>query len=124
MASFAVSRSYIRLVCVAKNVTVNRDTYLMIIAEKLVQEIDSLVAHESLVLRGDEAMPRLLLETAENVVVLRVKLDLILIKVVEQVVSAENLGNLYELVGVALSMEERFLAENHGCEHCAQAPHI
>lgn len=58
----------------------------MIIAEKLVQKINSLVTHEPLVLRGYEAMPGLFLETAENVVVLWVELYFILVEVFEQVV--------------------------------------
>lgn len=70
----------------------------MVITEKLVQEVNSLVADESLILRVDEAVPRLLLEPAKDIVVLRVELDLVLVEVVEQVVSAEDLGDFHQLV--------------------------
>jgi len=99
-------------------------TYRVVVAQQLVEEVDGLVADEALVLRVDEAVPGLLLEAAEDVVVLGVELDLVLVQVVEQVVGAEDLGDLDELVGVAVSVEEGLLAEDHGGEHGAQAPHV
>ena len=60
----------------------------------------------------------------EHVIVLRIELNLILVKIVKQVVGTEDLGNLDELVRVTLTMEERLLAENHRSEHSTQAPHI
>ena len=100
------------------------DTYRMVVPQQLVQEVDGLVADEPLVLRVDEAVPGLLLEAAQDVVVLGVELYLVLVQVVEQVVSAEDLGDLDELVGVAVSVEEGLLAEDHGRKHGAKTPHV
>ena len=66
----------------------------MIVAQQLVQEINSLVGNETLVLSVNEAVPGFPLEAAENVIVLSVQLNLVLIKVVEQLVRAEDLSNL------------------------------
>jgi len=100
------------------------DTYRVVVPQQLIQEVDRFVADESLVLRVDEAVPGLLLEAAQDVVVLGVELDLVLVEVVEQVVGAKNLGNLDELVGVAVAMEEGLLAEDHGGKHGAETPHV
>lgn len=101
-----------------------RQPLLMIVPQQLVQEIDRLVAHEPLVLRGREAVPALLREAPEDVVVLRVELDVVLVEVVEEVLGAEHLGNLDELVRVAVAVEEGLLAEDHGGEHGAEGPHV
>lgn len=85
----------------------------MVVTEELVEEVNGLVGHETLVLRGDKAVPRLLLEAAKDVVVLCIKLNLVLVQIIEEIVRAENLGNLDQLVGVAASMEERLLPKDH-----------
>jgi hypothetical protein len=69
-------------------------------------------------------MPRLAREARENVIILRVQLDVVLVQVLKELLGSENLSNLDQLVGVAVSVEERLLAENHGCEHSTQRPHI
>lgn len=96
----------------------------MVITQKLVQEINSIVADEPLVLCVDEAVPALLGEAAENVVILSIELNVVLVKVVEKVLSAENLCNLDQLIRIAVSVEEGFLAEDHGGKHGAKRPHV
>lgn len=96
----------------------------MIVAQELVEEIDSLIADEALVVGINEAMPGLLLEASEDVVVLGVKLNLVLVQVVEQVIGAQDLGYLDQLVAVGVAMEEGFFAEDHGREHGPEAPHV
>ena len=101
-----------------------RSTYLMVVAQQLVQEIDRLIAYEALILRVDKAVPRLLGEAAKDVIVLLVQLDLVLVEIVEQVIGTQHLGDLDELVRVAVAVEEGLLAEDHGGEHGAEAPHV
>lgn len=96
----------------------------MIITQELVQEVNSFVGHKPLVLGIDKAVPRLPLESAKNVVVLGVQLDIVLVKIVEELVGSEDLGDLHQLVGIALAMEERLLAEDHGGKHGTQTPHV
>lgn len=96
----------------------------MVVAQELVEKVDRFVADKTLVLRVDKAVPGLLLEAAQDVVVLRVELDLVLVDVVKEVVGAEHLGDLDELVGVAVAVEERFLAEDHRGKHGAQTPQV
>lgn len=96
----------------------------MVVPQQLIQEVDRLITDKSLVLRVDETVPRLLLEATQDVVILRVELDLVLVEIVEQVVGAKNLGNLDELVGVAVAVEEGLLAEDHGGKHGAETPHV
>jgi hypothetical protein len=64
----------------------------------------------------------LLLETAQDVFILGVELNLILVQVVGGIVGTDNLGNLDQLVRVALAVEEGLLAEDHGRKHGTQTP--
>ena len=100
------------------------EALLVIVAQQLVEEVNGLVRNEALVLRCDEAVPGLLLEAAENVVVLGIELYLVLVEVFKQLVSAKDLSNLNKLVGIALAVEEGLFAENHGRKHGAEAPHV
>lgn len=100
------------------------EAVLVVVSEQLIEEIDGLVGDESLVVRVDKRVPGLLGEAAEDVVVLGVKLNLVLVEVLKELVSAEHLGNLDQLVGVTLAVEERLLAEDHGREHGTQRPHV
>ena len=96
----------------------------MVVSQQLVQEVDGLVADEALVLAGHEAVPRLLLEAAQDIVVLSIQLDLVLVEVVKQIVGPEHLSDLDELVRVAVAMEERLFPKDHGREHGTQTPHV
>lgn len=96
----------------------------MIVAQQLVKEVDSLIAHEALVLGVDKAVPGLPLEAAEDVVILGVELYLVLVEVIKQLIGAKDLSDLDQLVGVAAAMEEGLLAEDHGRKHGAETPHV
>lgn len=69
-------------------------------------------------------MPWLLLEATENIVILSIELDLVLVEVVEQIICAQDLCNLHQLIRVTVAVEERLLAENHGRKHGSQTPHV
>jgi len=56
------------------------ETFLVVVSQQLVQEVNRFVADKTLVLGGDEGVPRLLLETAQDVVVLSVKLDIVFVR--------------------------------------------
>lgn len=99
-------------------------TYLVVIAQQFVKEVNSLVANEALVVGVDETVPRLLLKAAQDIVVLSIQLNFVLVEVIEELVGAEDLSDLDELVRVGITVEERLLAEDHGGEHGAQAPHV
>ncbi len=62
MASLAVNRSY--SMSVTAELFGNDATNLMVISKQLIQEVNSLIAHKSLVLRVDKAVPVLLREPA------------------------------------------------------------
>ena len=49
---------------------------------------------------------------SEELVVLRIKGNVVLVYVLIQAVSAQNLGDLHQLVIVVVPMEERLLAED------------
>lgn len=96
----------------------------MIVTQKLVEEINSLVADKALIIGIDEAVPGLLLKAAEDVVVLSVELNLILVQVVEQVIGTQDLSYLDQLVAIRVAMEEGLFAEDHGREHRSETPHV
>lgn len=99
-------------------------TYLVVISQQLIKEIDGFVRDKALVLSADKRVPGLLAETAENVIVLGVELNLVLVEVLEELIGSQNLGDLDKLVGVALSVEEGLLAEDHGGKHGSETPHV
>jgi len=69
-------------------------------------------------------MPRLFGLSGKNVVVLRIELNVILVQVIKELLSTQDLRDLNELVRVAVSMKERLFAEDHRGKHGAQGPHI
>lgn len=55
----------------------------MIVSEQFIKEIDCFRADEALIVSVHKALPRFLGESAEDVVVLSVKLDVILVEVLK-----------------------------------------
>lgn len=96
----------------------------MIVTQQLVEEIDGFVGDKPLVLRRDKAVPRLLLEASQDVVILLVQFDLVLVEVVKEVIRAKNLCDLNQLIRVTVAVEEGLFAEDHGGEHGAETPHV
>lgn len=96
----------------------------MVISKQLVKEVDGFGADEPLVLGVDERGPWLLRVPREDLVILRIKLDVVLVQVLEQLLRSKNLGDLDQLIRVAVPVEERFLAEDHRGEHGTQRPHV
>lgn len=96
----------------------------MIISEQLVEEVNGFGAHKALVLRIYEGVPWFLRVARQKIVILRIQLDIVLVKILEKLLSPQNLGDLDQLVCIAVSMEERLLAEDHRGEHGAQRPHV
>lgn len=92
----------------------------MVITEKFVKEVECFRANKALVLRIDERMPRLLRVPRQEIVILRVQLDIVLVQVLEELIGTKNLGDLNELIGVAVSMEEWLLPEDHRGKHGTQ----
>lgn len=99
-------------------------SYLMIVAQQLVQKVNGLGTDKPLVLGIHKALPALLRKPTKNVVVLLVELDVIFVEVFEEVVCPEDFCNLHQLIRVTVSMEERFFSEDHGSEHGSQRPHV
>lgn len=99
-------------------------SYSMIITEKFVQKVNRFIANEALVLSIYKREPRLPGKAGENLIILRVELDLILVQVLEQLLGTEHLGDLDQLVGVAVTVEEGLFAEDHGSKHSSQGPHV
>lgn len=96
----------------------------MVISQQSVQKVQHLLADESLVVRIHETLPAFLREPPEDVVVLLIQLNLILVEIVEQVLRAKHLCNLDELVRIAVAVEEGLFAEDDGCEHGSEGPHV
>lgn len=108
----------------SSNHTISAPTYLMIIPQQLIQKINSIIANEPLILLIDKRMPILLREPPQNIIVLRVQLDIVLVQIIEQILRPQHLGNLDQLIAIAIPMEERLFPEYHAREHSPQTPHI
>ena len=90
----------------------------MVISQQLVEKIDCIVTDESLILCIHKTMPILLGKSPKYIVILSIKLDIVFVKILEQVVSTKDFGDLDELIGIAVAVEERFFSEDHRGEHC------
>ena len=60
-----------------------------------------------LILIGDELLPLFLLILAQNLIIMEIQFDRILLQVLEQVISAQHLSNLHQLVIIVTSVEKR-----------------
>ena len=100
------------------------DALGVVVAEHLGQHVEGLLADEVLVLAVHELVPRLLRVLPQDVVVVGVQGHVVLVDVGKQLICAEHLGDLDQLVIVILALEEGLLLEDHACEHAAQRPNI
>jgi hypothetical protein len=96
----------------------------MVVSQHLAEQVQGLRVSESFVNGVDELFPLLLGEVAEDVIKVAVKLDLVLLDVLEQLLGTEDLSNFNKLVVVVFTLEEGFLLEDHSSEHAAQRPDI
>lgn len=92
----------------------------MVVTQKLIEEVDGLITDKALILGSDKRVPRLAGEARENLVILWVQLNIVLVQVLKELLGSEDLGDLHQLIRVAVAVEERLLSENHGSEHSAQ----
>lgn len=92
----------------------------MVVTQELVKEVNSLLAHEALIISSDERVPRLAGKARKDLVVLRIQLDIVLVQVLEKLFRSENFGNLDQLIRIAIPVEKGLLAEDHRSEHRAQ----
>jgi hypothetical protein len=84
----------------------------VVVPEELVEKVDGLVRDEALILARDEPAPRLALVPSEDVVVLRVEVDIVFLEVGVQLVRPEHLRDFDQLVVVVVAVKERLLAED------------
>lgn len=96
----------------------------MIVSQHLAEQVKGLGVSKSFVTGVDELFPFLLGEVAEDVIKVAVKLDLVLLDVLEQLLSAEDLSNFNKLVVVVFTLEEGLLLEDHSSKHAAQRPDV
>lgn len=85
---------------------------LMIVPQQFVEEVDRFVADKALVLARNEPRPWFPLVSAENIVVLRVQIDIVLFQIRIQFVCSEYLCDLDELIVVVVPVEEGLFAED------------
>lgn len=69
-------------------------------------------------------MPALPRKSPQYVIILSVKLDVVPIQVLEEFFGTKNLGNLDQLIRIAVPVKERLLAEDHRRKHGTQRPHV
>lgn len=76
------------------------------------------------VLAVDKFVPGFLGVLTQDVIVVRVKSNVIFLNVGVKLISSENLSNFDKLIVVVFSLEEWFLLENHAREHATKRPDI
>ena len=96
------------------------DSLGVVVSEHAVQQVQRFLRDETLVHMVYEFVPWLLLVNSQDIIVVAVECHVVLLNVVEQVVRAEDLRNLYQLIIVVLALEERLFLENHARKHAAE----
>jgi hypothetical protein len=96
----------------------------VVVLQHFAQQVNGFVGDELVVLRGNELGPWLLGVVAEDVVIVRVELHVVLLYIGEELISSQHFGNLYELVIVVFALEEWLLLKYHSSKHAAQRPYI
>lgn len=96
----------------------------MIITKQLIKKIDGLITDKPLIVRIYELLPGPLGVSTENIIILSIKLNVVLIKVVEEIIGTQNLCDLHKLIRIAVAMEEGFFPKDHRCKHGAKGPHV
>jgi hypothetical protein len=96
----------------------------VVVAEHLAQQINGLFGDKCVILSINELVPGLAGVLSNDIIVVAVKSNIVLLDIGEQLFCAEDLGNLYQLVVVVFSLEERLFLENHACEHATQTPNV
>ena len=96
----------------------------MIISEHLGEQVECLLGYQMFVLRVDELVPGFLRVLPNHVIVLLLKRYVVLVNVRVELVRAEHLRDLDELVVVVLALEERLLLKDHPREHAPERPNV
>ena len=60
----------------------------------------------------------------EDIIIVRVKVDIVLFDVSHKLISPEYLSDFHKLIVVVSALEEGFLLENHASEHAAKRPDV
>jgi hypothetical protein len=85
----------------------------MVVAQQLVQKVERFGGYEVGVFTADELGPLLPRMAAHKRLQVRVQLNAILLEVSKQVIGAQHLGNLHQLVVVVVAVEKGLLPEYH-----------
>mmetsp|Transcript_8091 Transcript_8091/g.20738 ORF Transcript_8091/g.20738 Transcript_8091/m.20738 type:complete len:348 (-) Transcript_8091:212-1255(-) len=97
---------------------------LVVVAQQLVQKVQRLGRDEVRVLAADELGPLLARVPPHERLQVRVQLDAVLVEVHKQVVCAQHLGDLHQLIVVVMAVEKGLLPEDHAGKHAAEGPEV
>ena len=61
---------------------------------------------------------------SEEIIILCIEFDVVFLNILKQLVCSKDLGDFDELIIIIVTMEERFLAEDHRSKHGSKGPHI
>jgi hypothetical protein len=84
----------------------------VVVSEQLVEEINGVGRRKPLIVRRDEARPRLPRVAPQLVVKVRREREVVFVEIRHQPVGPQHLGDLDELVVVVLALEEGFFLED------------
>ena len=100
------------------------NSFLMIVSQQLIQEIDRLWRYQMLIVRIDKLTPRLPRVPSDQRFQVRIQLDPVLVQVRVQFLRAQHLCNPDQLVIIVVAVKKRLLTKNHPGEHAPQRPQI
>ena len=117
--------SYAPRAKLAQRLAVHRSTHIMVNYQHLAEKVKDVSIDKVAPLPGDQAAPLLLPVPAVDVIVLSIKLDLILVHPFEQLICAQYLRDLDQLIRVVVpSTKERLLTEDDRCNYASYRPDV
>lgn len=115
------------LLCIEKRMLhrfLRSRTCLMIVLKQLIDKVDGRGRGQGLVGRIYKARPWLLRVLAQNVIVFQTELDPVFLNVAVQVGSAQDLGNLHELIIIGVASEKWLSFKYNRRKHASHQPKI
>lgn len=96
----------------------------VVVTKHLAEQVQRFFGNELVVLRVNELLPRFARLLSEDIIVVAVQCHVVLLDVLEELVCAQHLRYLHQLVVVVLTLKERFLLEYHTGKHAPKRPDV
>ena len=96
------------------------NSHLMIVSKQFIKKIKCFGTDKALIFCVDKTLPTLLWKSAENIVILLIKFNIVLVEVFEKIICTKYFGDFDQLIRVAVTVKEWFFSEDHRSKHSTE----